>query len=194
MTMNPDWLLKHFDQISEAPDAVPRLRRFILDLAVRGKLVEQDPEDEPASELLKRIQAEKARLIKEGIIRSPDQWPPSIKNRMPFDLPGSWQWIHLAEAGSIITVAELRQARTPNVSRAKEFLADACRPRKTQESFDLSDDGIYGEGFSSSFGSVNASGERFIHRRAPIGNTALAETEISTNQGFKSIVPCTLGF
>ncbi len=41
--MNPDWLLKHFDQISEAPDAVPRLRRFILDLAVRGKLVEQDP-------------------------------------------------------------------------------------------------------------------------------------------------------
>ena len=46
--MNPDWLLKHFDQISEAPDAVPRLRRFILDLAVRGKLVEQNPEDEPA--------------------------------------------------------------------------------------------------------------------------------------------------
>ena len=57
--MNPDWLLKHFEQISEAPDAVPRLRRFILDLAVRGKLVEQNPEDEPASELLKRIEAEK---------------------------------------------------------------------------------------------------------------------------------------
>jgi type I restriction enzyme S subunit len=37
--MNPDRLLQHFDRIAEAPDAVPRLRRFILDLAVRGKLV-----------------------------------------------------------------------------------------------------------------------------------------------------------
>ena len=59
--MNPDPLLKHFDKISEAPDAVPRLRRFILDLAVRGKLVPQDPNDEPASELLKRIEAEAER-------------------------------------------------------------------------------------------------------------------------------------
>ncbi len=61
--MNPDWLLKHFDQISEAPDAVPRLRSFILDLAVRGKLVEQDPNDEPAAELLKRIEEKKARSL-----------------------------------------------------------------------------------------------------------------------------------
>lgn len=63
--MNPAQLLAHFDRISEAPDAIPRLRRFFLDLAVRGKLVGQDPNDEPASELLKRIRAEKARLAKE---------------------------------------------------------------------------------------------------------------------------------
>lgn len=54
--MNPERLLQHFDRISEAPDAIPRLRRFILDLAVRGKLVEQDPNDEPASELLQLVQ------------------------------------------------------------------------------------------------------------------------------------------
>ncbi|MEI6205996.1 MAG: restriction endonuclease subunit S [Desulfuromonadales bacterium] len=52
--MNRELLLQHFDRISEAPDAIPRLRRFILDLAVRGKLVEQDTSDEPAAELLKR--------------------------------------------------------------------------------------------------------------------------------------------
>jgi len=51
--MNPERLLQHFDRIAEAPDAIPHLRRFILDLAVRGKLVEQDPNDEPASELLR---------------------------------------------------------------------------------------------------------------------------------------------
>jgi len=67
--MNAERLLQHFDRISEAPDAIPRLRQFILDLAVRGKLVEQDPNDEPAAELLKRIEAEKVRLVKEGRIK-----------------------------------------------------------------------------------------------------------------------------
>ena len=67
--MNAAQVIEHFDRICDAPDAIPRLRRFILDLAVRGKLVEQDPNDEPASELLKRIQAEKGRLEKEGKIK-----------------------------------------------------------------------------------------------------------------------------
>ena len=64
--MNTDQLLAHFTQVADAPDAIPRLRQFILDLAVRGKLVPQDPNDEPASELLKRMKKEKARLVKEG--------------------------------------------------------------------------------------------------------------------------------
>jgi type I restriction enzyme S subunit len=67
--MNTQQLLTQFDRIADAPDAVPRLRRFILDLAVRGKLVEQNPNDEPASELLKRIAAEKARWVKAGMVR-----------------------------------------------------------------------------------------------------------------------------
>ena len=49
--MNAEQLLTHFDRIADAPDAIPRLRRFILDLAVRGKLVEQDPNDEPAADI-----------------------------------------------------------------------------------------------------------------------------------------------
>lgn len=53
--MNTNALLTHFDRIADAPDAVPRLQRFILDLAVRGKLVPQNPSDEPASELVKRV-------------------------------------------------------------------------------------------------------------------------------------------
>ena len=69
--MNAERLLAHYERIADAPDAIARLRRFILDLAVRGKLVPQDPNDEPASELLKRIAAEKARLVKAGEIRKP---------------------------------------------------------------------------------------------------------------------------
>jgi type I restriction enzyme S subunit len=88
--MNPARLLEHFDRISEAPDAVSRLRRFILDLAVRGKLVEQDPNDEPAVELLKRIRAEKMRLMKAGPIRKPQTLAAIGVGETPFQLPRTW--------------------------------------------------------------------------------------------------------
>jgi type I restriction enzyme S subunit len=61
--MNAELLLAQFERISEAPDAIPRLRRFILDLAVRGKLVEQDPEVEPAEELLRCITKHRKDLV-----------------------------------------------------------------------------------------------------------------------------------
>ena len=97
--MNPEQLLAHFDRISDAPDAIPRLRRFILDLAVRGKLIEQDPKDEPASELVKRIQAEEARLRKEGEIRKQEQLPPVDAGSIPFLAPKYWTWLPLTRIG-----------------------------------------------------------------------------------------------
>lgn len=97
--MNRELLLQHFDRISEAPDSIPRLRRFILDLAVRGKLVEQDSNDEPAAELLKRIQAEKARLVKEGKIKKTSPLLPVEVEYHPFQLPTNWLWSRLGEVG-----------------------------------------------------------------------------------------------
>ena len=92
--MNPAQLLAHFDCISEAPDAIPRLRRFILDLAVRGKLVEQDPVDEPASELLKRIQVKKARLLKEGRMKKQGRLP-SVEPQETWKVPSNWVFVPL---------------------------------------------------------------------------------------------------
>lgn len=92
--MNAERLLMHFDRIADAPDAVPRLRRFILGLAVRGRLVPQDPSDEPASELLKRIAAEKARLVKVGEVKqSKSKW--GTMAAAPYTLPPSWEWVAL---------------------------------------------------------------------------------------------------
>ena len=96
--MNAEHLLAHFDRIADAPDAIPRLRRFILDLAVRGKLVEQDPNDEPASELLKRIAEEKARLVKAGEIRKSKPLP-TVKED-PYELPFNWLWTRIREVTS----------------------------------------------------------------------------------------------
>jgi type I restriction enzyme S subunit len=98
--MNAERLLVHYDQIADAPDAIDRLRRFILDLAVRGKLVAQDPKDVPASELLKQIGQEKAQLLKARKIKSLAE-PICIEDdEVPFRLPSGWLWTRL---GNILT-------------------------------------------------------------------------------------------
>jgi len=96
--MSPARVLEHFERISDAPDAVPRLRRFILDLAVRGRLVEQDPSDEPASQLLRLIEAEKASLVKAGEIKKQEVIPLG-EDEQPFVIPASWAWTRLGAVG-----------------------------------------------------------------------------------------------
>ena len=99
--MNADRLLALYDRVADAPDAVSRLRQFVLDLAVRGKLVEQDPADEPASELLRRIAVQKARLLKEGEIRKPRVVAPLDEDEVAFSLPTGWAWTQIAQLGVI---------------------------------------------------------------------------------------------
>ena len=94
--MNADRLLAFYERIADAPDAIVRFRRFILDLAVRGKLVGQDSNDEPASELLKRVAAEKARLVKAGEIKKSKAKPVNMSDT-PFELPKSWKWAALGD-------------------------------------------------------------------------------------------------
>ena len=96
--MNADQLLELYDRVADAPDAIPRLRRFVLDLAMRGKLVEQDAADEPASELLKRIAKEKARLVKAGEIKKSEVDGLAVDDE-PFELPTGWAWTRLGSIG-----------------------------------------------------------------------------------------------
>ena len=77
------------------------LKNSILQLAVQGKLVPQDPSDEPASELLKRIYAEKATLIKQGTLKKEKQLPPITDDELPFDIPEKWAWVRLNDIASI---------------------------------------------------------------------------------------------
>ncbi|HFI4123223.1 TPA: restriction endonuclease subunit S [Escherichia coli] len=78
---------------------IKKLRELILELAVRGKLVPQDPNDEPASELLKRIAAEKAELVKQGKIKKQKPLPEISKEEKPFELPEGWEWVRISEIG-----------------------------------------------------------------------------------------------
>ena len=98
--MNATQLLEHFDRLAEAPGAVARLRRFILDLAVRGKLVAQDSGDEPASALLKHIGSEIVRLVKIGEMRKPKALPRIEIEDEPFDAPSGWHWVRIRQVTS----------------------------------------------------------------------------------------------
>ena len=72
-----------------------QLRQSILQAAVQGKLVLQNPQDEPASELLKRIQTEKSHLIKNGKIKKEKPLPSVSEEEKPYDLPDGWEWCRL---------------------------------------------------------------------------------------------------
>jgi type I restriction enzyme, S subunit len=98
--VNPDQLLRHFERISEAPDATKRLRQFILQLAVRGKLLEQKPGTESARELLHLIQRKRTHLLKEAEgVRTSKPLPPVTDDDQPFSIPPNWVWTRLGEIG-----------------------------------------------------------------------------------------------
>ncbi|WP_246072337.1 restriction endonuclease subunit S [Catenovulum sediminis] len=78
---------------------IKKLRELILELAVRGKLVPQDPNDEPASVLLERIAAEKAQLVKDKKIKKPKALPEISEDEKPFELPEGWRFLRLGEIG-----------------------------------------------------------------------------------------------
>ena len=78
---------------------IKKLRELILELAVRGKLVPQDPNDEPASELLKRIAADKAELVKKGKIKKQKPLPEISEDEKPFELPKGWEFMRMDHVG-----------------------------------------------------------------------------------------------
>ena len=94
-------LLSNLDLLATAPGGVARLRELILTLAVQGKLVPQDPADEPAGVLLQKIRAEKDRLIAEGKIKRDKPLAEIGEEEKPFELPQGWEWASLATVGVI---------------------------------------------------------------------------------------------
>ncbi|MBC3873309.1 restriction endonuclease subunit S [Undibacterium flavidum] len=94
---NANWqrIATHFDSLFTTESSIDALKQTLLQLAVMGKLVPQDPNDEPASELLKRIQAEKAKLVAEGTIKKDKPLAAIEENEKCFDLPKGWEWIRL---------------------------------------------------------------------------------------------------
>ena len=95
-------LSEHLPLLASAPDGIQKLRGLILELAVRGKLVPQNPNDEPASELLKQIVKERVQQEENGTGKKSKPTPPVRKDEQAFELPDGWAWVRFADVTSYI--------------------------------------------------------------------------------------------
>jgi len=102
-------LICHMNKVINAPKAIEQIDAFILNLAVQGKLLPQDPKNEPASELLKRIKAEKAKSGKKEKIL-----PPIKPEEIPFEIPKNWVWCRLGEIIQYTENLDIQKHLPPN--------------------------------------------------------------------------------
>lgn len=132
--MNNETMLlleKQFDTAFAAPDGIQKLRELILTLAMQGKLVPQDPNDQPASELLKAIEVEKQRLVKEKKIKQTKLLPEIKKEEAPCRLPNGWEWVRIPDCyygignktNQIQTKDYLEFGAYPVIDQGKAFIA-----------------------------------------------------------------------
>jgi len=90
-------IAEHFDTLFTTEESIDQLKQTILQLAVMGKLVPQDPNDEPASELLKKIAAEKAKLVKEGKVKEQKLTSPEPRAELSIEIPSGWRAVRLGD-------------------------------------------------------------------------------------------------
>ncbi len=166
------------------------LKSKVLDLAMRGKLVKQDPNDETVSELLKKIKAEKAELIKEKKIKKTKSLPPITDDEKPFDIPDSWEWVRLGDVGTITS------GGTPKTSE-KSYWEEGKIPWITPAVMSASQNDIVFNnkdvkyinnlGLEKSSAHLIPKNSLVVSSRAPIGYVNIVPFEYTTNQGCKSV-------
>ncbi len=177
-------LLALYDQVAGAEDAIPRLRRFVLDLAVRGKLVAQDASDEPAAELLKRIAKEKAQLVKAGEIKEAKPFAMADVTLMP--VPQGWQVVPLGEVinrhvgGGTPSKndhsywgGDIRWASVKDVGKAK--YVDDTIDRITQK------------GLESSSSNLVPAGNLIVVTRMGLGQLSINRVPVAINQDLRAL-------
>ncbi|MBA4381171.1 MAG: restriction endonuclease subunit S, partial [Sideroxydans sp.] len=168
---------------------IRKLRELILDLAVRGKLVPQDANDEPASELLKRIQAEKAKLIAEGKIKKGQPLSKIAEHELTFDLPNGWDWVRLGQIGDwgagatpLRSISSYYGGETPWF-KSGELTADFI---------EISEETITDRALKECSLRLNQTGDVLIAMYgATIGKTAILKVPGTTNQAVCACTPNT---
>ncbi|EDS6438553.1 restriction endonuclease subunit S [Salmonella enterica subsp. VII serovar 1,40:g,z51:--] len=179
---------EHFDTLFTTEASIDALKQTIRQLAVMGKLVPQDPNDEPASELLKRIAQEKAQLVKDGKIKKQKPLPPISDEEKPFELPDGWEWVRLGEIG------EIKGGGTPSKNNSEFWEGDIpwVSPKDMKVDYiSKSELTISQEAVQNSSVTLISEGSLlFVVRGMILAHTfpvAIAKKEVTINQDMKAI-------
>lgn len=168
---------------------IKKLRELILELAVRGKLVPQDPNDEPASELLKRIAAEKAELVKQGKIKKQKPLPEISEEEKPFELPVGWEWATLSHLGSF------SGGKTPSKMRSEYWGGNIpwVTPKDMKTHLiNTSEDCVTDLAISDGLAKVSPGSLLFVARSGILRRkfpVAITSVECTVNQDLKVLAP-----
>ena len=160
---------------------IAHLKSKILDLAVRGKLTEQRPEEGSAEELLERIREEKQRLIAEGKLKKEKPLPDITEDEIPFDIPAGWKWVRLGEICEVIMGQSPDGSSITTSSDGIEFhQGKICFTNKflTQSSIKT---------FEAT--RIAVSGSVLLCVRAPVGGVNITLRDICIGRGLCSIYP-----
>ncbi|MFZ3503359.1 restriction endonuclease subunit S [Vibrio harveyi] len=168
---------------------IKKLRELILELAVRGKLVPQDPTDEPASVLLERIATEKAQLVKLKQIKKPKALPAIEDTEMPFALPHGWEWVRLNDLG------EWGAGATPKRGNSEFYGGDIPWFKSGELTADYiseSEETVTETALVQTSLRYNKVGDVLVAMYgATIGKTAILDVRATTNQAVCACTPFT---
>lgn len=176
---------QHFDLLLDRPEAIAALEQTLLQLAVRGLLVPQDPTEEPASALLQKIRAEKDRLIATGQIKRDKPLPPITDEEKPFELPVGWEWVPLQHVGYTQT------GTTPDKKNPAFYGSHIpfIKPGDIYPEFvNYDNEGLSESGLNDS-GRFAPSGSVLMVCIGTIGKTNIIDRGCSFNQQINSITP-----
>lgn len=179
-------LEKHFDTAFAAPDGIKKLRELILTLAMQGKLVPQDPNAQPASELLKKIETEKQRLVKEGKIKKPKPLLPVTDEEKPYVLPQGWEWVRL---GTVVLTTT--GGGTPSKNNPAFWGGDipwaSVKDLNVEIYLESTIDSITDAAVAASSTNVIPKGQIIVCTRMGLGKIAINRIDTAINQDLKAL-------
>jgi type I restriction enzyme S subunit len=183
--------LANFTAIAESRDGVQRLRKLVLDLAVRGQLTSSNEGDDKIDELFVSIYLARESMIANGVIGKP-RYPEGVSaTAVPYDIPSTWRWVRLGDVGAIVGGGTPKSEVTRYWAEGEDIPWLTPADMRAQQSRfvrrgarDITPDGL-----AESSAQLLPAGSILFSSRAPIGYVSIAELPLTTNQGFKSCVP-----
>lgn len=166
------------------------LRREILNLAVRGKLVQQESDDGFTVALLDKVKLEKEKLIKEKKIKKSKPLPEITEDEKPFDIPDNWEWVRFGDIGNIVSGGTPKKAEKAYWEDGNIPWITPATMSKTQDSVIFNSEDIKTInrlGLAHSSAQLIPAGSIVVSSRAPIGYVNIVPFNYSTNQGCKSV-------